>query len=535
MGANNESKKIKKEICLFSHATPMTKDEIDDLYLNESSMCKIIFQTNKNGNIINQSGTGFFCEINDENISFKKALFTNNHVLNKNRIKINKEIVFEYLSKIKKIKITKDRKIFTNKEFDYTCIEIFDTDKINNFFRIDKAIFDNKNILIDKEIFILQYPKGGKLSYYLGKILSIEKNVIKHSVSTMGGSSGAPLIKRYNNNLILGIHYGGDKNKEFNYATPFDIIIKNIKDQLSNNLINENNIFEYKNKINLTMGYSNHIFGPKFVKNNKDNIKLIINGKKENLVDCYNLKKGTNDIQIIITKDLTNLEYMFYECETLENLEGLKYLNTKKVKNFSYMFFGCGKLSNIYGLQNWDVSKGENFEWMFCGCYSLSDINPLKNWDVSNVKNFYCMFLQCSSLSEINALYNWDVSNGIIFNAMFKQCTLSDLNALQNWNVSNGISFSSMFYGCSLLSDINALQNWNVSNGRHFNWMFNRCSSLSNIIALKNWNVSNGKNFEGMFYGCSSLLDINALQNWNVSDKKYFSDMLKYFDMIVKK
>jgi len=57
MGANNESKKIKKEICLFSHATTKTKDEIDDLYLNKSSMCKIIFQTNKNGNIIRR----FFC------------------------------------------------------------------------------------------------------------------------------------------------------------------------------------------------------------------------------------------------------------------------------------------------------------------------------------------------------------------------------------------------------------------------------------------------------------------------------------------
>ena len=126
--------------------------------------------------------------------------------------------------------MTKERKKFTNKKIDYTCIEIFDTDKINNFFRIDKSIFNNKNDLINNEIFILQYPNGQKLSYHLGIIIDIKDNIIKHSVSTLGGSSGSPLIKRYNLDLILGINLGGDKvDKTSNYAIPFDIIIKDIK------------------------------------------------------------------------------------------------------------------------------------------------------------------------------------------------------------------------------------------------------------------------------------------------------------------
>ena len=43
------------------------------------------------------------------------------------------------------IHITENRKIFTSIELDYTCIEIFNTDIINNnnFFRIDKAVFNN--------------------------------------------------------------------------------------------------------------------------------------------------------------------------------------------------------------------------------------------------------------------------------------------------------------------------------------------------------------------------------------------------------
>ena len=230
------------EIKNFKHIEPMSKKEIKDLYSNQPSMCKINFQKEKDGKIFNSSGTGFFCEINEDNIPFKKALFTNNHVLDKNSIKINKEIKFECMGKKNTIHISENRKIFTSVELDYTCIEIFNTDIINNnnFFRIDKAIFNNENNLIGTEILILQYPRSKELSFAKGEILKIEDNEneakILHNASTKYGSSGSPLIKRYNNNLILGIHFGKKKeNKKgiiCNIATPFDIIIKNIISQI---------------------------------------------------------------------------------------------------------------------------------------------------------------------------------------------------------------------------------------------------------------------------------------------------------------
>ena len=48
------------------------------------------------------------------------------------------------------ILISENRKIFISIELDYTCIEIINTDINNNdnFFRIYKTIFNNKNILI---------------------------------------------------------------------------------------------------------------------------------------------------------------------------------------------------------------------------------------------------------------------------------------------------------------------------------------------------------------------------------------------------
>ena len=128
---------------------------------------------------------------------------------------------------------------------------------------------------------------------------------------------------------------------------------------------------QYRNTINLIYNKKNEyencnrIFGSDFVKNNRDNITLIINGEKSELVEEYELKNGRNNIQIIINNQLTNLKDMFRNVISLENIEELKYLNTEKVNNFSYMFYGCESLSDIKPLQNWNVSNGNNFSDMF--------------------------------------------------------------------------------------------------------------------------------------------------------------------------
>ena len=128
-------------------------------------------------------------------------------------------------------------------------------------------------MLINKEIFILQYPCGN-LSHHSGIILDIRNNMIEHNIPTKGGSSGSPLIKRYNNNLVIGINFGAhkkeikeseekkDEPKEelvCNLAIPFDIIIKDIINKLSENNINNIKNIECKNIINLVyyMGEEN--------------------------------------------------------------------------------------------------------------------------------------------------------------------------------------------------------------------------------------------------------------------------------------
>ena len=85
------------------------------------------------------------------------------------------------------------------------------------------------------------------------------------------------------------------KNKE-------DKIIKKKRDK--NEIILRNKT-ENKEKQNL--------FVKDFVKNNTNNIELIINGIESKLIEEYDLEKGNNNIKLIIKKQFTDLSSMFYD------------------------------------------------------------------------------------------------------------------------------------------------------------------------------------------------------------------------------
>ena len=261
------------------------------------------------------------------------------------------------------------------------------------------------------------------------------------------------------------------------------------------------------------------IFGETFVKNNKNNIELIINRKPNKLVDKYVLLKGKNVIKMIIKNDLKNIEEMFNGCKTLVNINPLKDLDIKYITSMNGIFNGCNSLKDIKPLENWNVSKIEDLSYLFYSCKSLTDINPLKNWDVSICKKFKRMFSECNFLSDISALKNWNVSNGDNFSGMFYECYyLEDLTPLNNWNVSNCYDFGHMFGRLKILTDLTRLKNWNVAKSENFKCTFYECKKLSDLKPLQNWDVSLCEDFSYMFEGCVSLSDISPLFNWNFKD-----------------
>ena len=116
------------------------------------------------------------------------------------------------ISKI--LELTNERRTFTSVELDYTCVEIFDNDKLfqndekEKMFKIDQNILEDK--IISKEnidIFILQYPNGSELSLSTG-VAGFKGYKILYTASTIYGSSGTPIIKRDNYCIIGQIKLG---------------------------------------------------------------------------------------------------------------------------------------------------------------------------------------------------------------------------------------------------------------------------------------------------------------------------------------
>ena len=192
--------KIEKQGGIKKSEKPIEKKEIDELFKKENCMCLINFETDEGGKKKNNGlGTGFFCNLKNSYFPFQKALFTNNHVLNKERISPGEKIKIIYNQKSIIIEMTEKRTRFTNERLDYTCIEILDEDEITNFFEIDTAVFNNRSSLEDEEIFILQFNETESLKFSSGNILHIKNNLMVHSAVTSRGSSGSPLIRRHRN------------------------------------------------------------------------------------------------------------------------------------------------------------------------------------------------------------------------------------------------------------------------------------------------------------------------------------------------
>ena len=187
---------------------------------SNAATCKIISQS-ENGTPLH--GTGFFC-----NTSLGKFLFTNNHVLNKNSINEGEIIKCRYKDELKKFEI-KNRQCFTDEDLDYTCIEILDEDKIEDFFEIENENSNNPKEYNGEDIALPQYPKGGPLKINAGCLVKIEGNQIFHYVTTFKGSSGSPILLLLRKYKIIGIHCAASEKLKMNRGIKIKDILDDIK------------------------------------------------------------------------------------------------------------------------------------------------------------------------------------------------------------------------------------------------------------------------------------------------------------------
>ena len=295
------------------------------LYQMNNCLCEI-YQKNV------KLGIGFLCKIPypNNNNNLLPVLIANNNIVNKN----DKYIKLIFSNKVKEIKINNSRKKYINPDNSISIIEIKpNKDKIFNYLELDE-----NDLYENKENLELEYEnKSIYIMHYINETLSVSYCIINYLMNNKKIEYGCPILS-LKTFKIIGIYNGNCQNNIKNHS----MFIKYLIDKFN----------ECKNKNELNIIYKTDkegdedIFGEDFVENNKNNIELIINGSKNDLINRYKLEKGENIIKIIIKNEISNLESMFYNCKSLKNLKELEYLKTKDIKNFSLMFFGCSSLSD---------------------------------------------------------------------------------------------------------------------------------------------------------------------------------------------
>ena len=522
--------KIEKQGGNKINAKPMEKSEIDELYKKEDCMCLINFETEINGITNNNGlGTGFFCNLKSSYIPFQKALFTNNHILNRDSISLGKKIKLIYQQKSVIIEMTKKRNAFSNEKLDYTCIEIFDEDEITNFFDIDTSVINNKSSLEDQEIFILQFNETKNLLFSSGKILHTKNNIMVHSAVTSRGSSGSPLIRRNRNelNYIVGIHFGTLRDhKYYNLATSFDNILNDLKNKIietsqikivAHIKIPESN---YKARIICSCENAEKDYDFKFdnsiIKNEEEIKKCLIFIDKQKIDFTYYYtfpNPGNYEIIYIFHNLLNSTNLMFYRCKEINDLD-LSNFNTENVINMSGMFNSCLGLKKII-LKNLNTEKVTDMSWMFNECSLLTNLD-LSSFKTDNVQNMGKMFNRCESLTNLN-ISNFKTENVTNMLFMFWKCRSLVKLDLSNFNTEKVENMQGMFSHCHSLKLLD-LSNFNTEKVTNMIEMFFDCINLESLD-LKSFNIKNVNQILGIFADCKNLVKID-LSNFDTKHLK---------------
>ena len=222
---------------ITSNLAPRSFNEYLLIKKKFKAICKIL-----NGE---HPGTGFFCKINLNGKEIK-ALFTNNHVLGSNRIKVGSKInLLNNKSEIT-IEINKKRFICSSRNLDYTCIQILPEDNINDFLKIDRQIYEeymeeysNDSIMDEyklQNLILVQYCRKneGAIYYSTGSLENFDGTRIFYKIPIQFGAKGAPILSLNNSLDVIGMHRkcGSRKKRILNNGIFFNRILIDIQSKI---------------------------------------------------------------------------------------------------------------------------------------------------------------------------------------------------------------------------------------------------------------------------------------------------------------
>ena len=327
---------------------------------------------------------------------------------------------------------------------------------------------------------------------YLGKYLKLIENIDKHIPDSLFKKEMIELglipEKKLESSKEIINHY-----KEFRDNIGRKNSNKTGKKREESEEDNKSNTnIEYINEINITYNVGNendiHIFGKKFVENNKDKCKIEFENKEYEIKEYFHIEDYTNyklnklQIKLKLSNNVTDMSYMFNGCTSLISLPDISNWNTKNVTNMSYMFYHCKSLTSLPDISKWNTNNVTNMSCLFTCCLSLTSLPDISKWNTNNVTNMSVMLSDCKSLTSLP-----DISK---------------------WNTNSVTNMSYMFYNCKSLQSLPDISKWNTNNVTNMSYMFSDCKSLSSLPDISKWNTNNVSDMSYIFNGCKAELQI---------------------------
>lgn len=182
-------------------------------------------------------------------------------------------------------------------------------------------------------------------------------------------------------------------------------------------------------------------------------------------------------LEYLNTSQVTNMQYMFSNCESLEALD-LSTFNTENVTSMSNMFYYCKSLKSL-NLSSFNTSKVTFMGSMFSDCESLTALN-LSSFNTENISNYGYMFQRCTSLTTLD-LSSFNSKEILNTSFMFTGCFALKTIDISSFDTSKTTDMTFMFGGCSALETIYASSAFTTDNVTNDSYMFSNCTKLKNF------------------------------------------------------
>ena len=534
------------------------------------------------------NGSGFFCLIPFPNkAKLLPVLMTNNHVLPKEdiikgkKIKINmKKINFNIL-------LDESRRVYTNKNYDITIIEINNNDGLdfNKFLEIDESIYKEnlQEYFKNKSIYLIHHPKSKEdPEFAVGtiKYIAIDSNDIYHTCNSEPGSSGSPILY-LKTNKIIGIHKGSaSNNKKLNIGTFIKKPIEEFYKEWGNKIKSDEILIGYPNQENDIKNKNNNN------SKNQDNIKNDKNNRLELKSDNINKIQNINDDKANNNLSDNNNEFsLFNQDNEINNGFSLKSDNNKNYKKNEFIEENKNKNydknNNNIGIKNENalnnnINNGGNKIIYNNNVGDLgNEINNNGNGNANIMKNLnnYIIMKEekknCNIIDEITIKYKKQNANAfdvllklqlfglketnssdklfgehfveinnhlckiIIGNKEYelksylnKECDEVNKNEfeIKLKGISRVTDLTCMFCGCLSLDSIKGFSNINTSKITRLSHLFSYCK-ITSIPDISKWDTSNVESIDHMFLHCFNLKSLPDISKWNTSNIKYITNL----------